>query len=275
VESNPFAQANWRLLFSPPLPGPENMAIDEAILDSVIHGLSPPTLRLYAWSPACLSLGVAQPVLDVDGEGLRKMGWDLVRRPTGGKAILHDQELTYAVLSPQDEPRLAGSLVESYRNLSRGLIQGLRLLGLAPEAKALESQERLRGAVCFETPSDYEITVKGRKLVGSAQLRRKGAVLQHGSLPLKGDLGRIILGLQLDEPDLENAMDRVRRRAISLAEALGREVSWEAAAKALVQGFAEALSLTWVEEDLTAEERSKASLLSEEKYRSQSWNNRV
>lgn len=251
------------------------MGLDEAILESVIQGVSLPTLRLYAWRPPCLSLGVAQLASDVNEEGLRKMGWDLVRRPSGGKAILHDEELTYAVLAPSSEPRLAGSIVESYHNLSRALIRGLALLGLAPEAKALESPGRPQGAVCFEVPSEYEIIVRDRKLVGSAQLRRKGAVLQHGSIPLKGDLGRIILGLRRDPLGDEGAADRVRRRAITVSEALERDVAWEAAAKAVAQGFAEALALTWVDESLTSEERARAASLSEGKYRARAWTYRV
>ena len=275
MESAPIAPATWRLIFSPPHSGPENMALDEAILDSVASGTSAPTLRLYAWTPACLSLGYAQPASDANGEGLRRMGWDLVRRPTGGRAILHTQELTYAIASPQDDMRVTGNILESYRSLSRGLIRGLSLLGLEPEAKALGVREGSSGGVCFEIPSNYEITIKGRKLVGSAQLRRMGAVLQHGSLPLQGDLGRIILGMRIDEPDRETAAARVRQRAVSLAEALGKEISWEVAANALAQGFAEALSLAWVEGGLTPEELSKATLLTEDKYRSAAWTTRV
>jgi lipoate-protein ligase A len=251
------------------------MAVDESILEAVGRGSSLPTLRLYAWSPACLSLGYAQPVSDADEQRLSQMAWDLVRRPTGGKAILHTDELTYAVISPQGDPRVAGSVLESYRNLSRGLMRGLALLGLEPEAKALQVPERSRGAVCFEVASNYEIAAGGRKLVGSAQLRRRGAILQHGSLPLEGDLGRIVWGLRLDEQDRLPAMERVRRRAISLSEALGEKVSWEKAAGALAQGFAEALSLAWLKEGLTAEEQSRSASLCEEKYRSASWNRRV
>ena len=106
------------------------MALDEAILRAVSAGQVPPTLRLYAWEPACLSLGRAQPLADVDLQAVRATGFDLVRRPTGGKAILHVDELTYSVVAPQEDPRVAGGIVESYRRLSAGLVCGLEQLGV-------------------------------------------------------------------------------------------------------------------------------------------------
>ena len=96
-----FHPGTWRLLLSEPLSGPENMALDEALLENVGRGMAAPTLRLYAWRPPCLSLGYAQPVGDVDQTALAEHQWDVVRRPTGGRAILHTDELTYAVIAPQ------------------------------------------------------------------------------------------------------------------------------------------------------------------------------
>src|SRR5512137_863075 len=101
--------SNWRLLYTPASPGAWNMAVDEAILEPIGRGESLPTLRLYAWSPPCLSLGVAQAYADVDLVRLRSRGWDVVRRITGGRAILHTDELTYSVVGPADHPILTGS----------------------------------------------------------------------------------------------------------------------------------------------------------------------
>jgi lipoate-protein ligase A len=109
-----FLQAKWRVNRSAPSNGIWNMAVDEAILESVMAGKSETTLRLYAWEPACLSLGYAQPVADVDQEALNKRGLGLVRRPTGGRAILHSDELTYSVISTESDLRLAGGVLESY-----------------------------------------------------------------------------------------------------------------------------------------------------------------
>ena len=112
----------WRVMLTPPAPGPWNMALDEAILEGVGKKEVLPTLRLYAWQPACLSLGYAQSAKDVDQDQLHTCGWDLVRRPTGGRAILHTDELTYSVIAPLHEPRVYGNILESYRHLSMALL---------------------------------------------------------------------------------------------------------------------------------------------------------
>jgi len=276
---NGYARATWRLIRSTPADGATHMAVDEAILRAVAAGLVPPTLRFYAWEPACLSLGRAQPVEDVDLGALRAAGFDLVRRPTGGKAILHVDELTYSVVAPQEEPRVAGGIVESYRRLSSGLVRGLERLGVGNlVADQRVENRRLEGAVCFEVPSDYEITVGGRKLVGSAQMRARGVVLQHGALPLYGDITRIC-PLLAAQPDPA----RVRARATTVEEALGffssagdrRTVTWGEAAEAVAAGFSEALNLHFETGTLTDEERAWARELRAAKYATDDWTSRV
>jgi lipoate-protein ligase A len=186
----------WRLLITPPARGAWNMAVDEAILEGAGHGEVPPTLRLYAWKPPCLSLGHAQPFADVDTARLKSHGWEVVRRMTGGRAILHTDELTYSVTGPIDEPRLAGTVLESYNRLAGALLAAVQDLSLPVEMKEGKAESNGEpNPVCFEVPSTYEITVEGKKLIGSAQARRKDGVLQHGSLPLTGDLTRICQAL--------------------------------------------------------------------------------
>jgi lipoate-protein ligase A len=243
------------------------MAVDEAILRAVAAGRVPPTLRFYAWEPPCLSLGRAQEVSDVDLDALYAAGFDLVRRPTGGKAILHVDELTYSVIAPQGEPRVAGGVVESYRRLSTGLLRGLERLGVANlTANQRAGDRRLEGPVCFEVSSDYEITVGGRKLVGSAQMRSQGMVLQHGAMPLHGDIARIC-SLLTAHPDPV----RVRARATTVEEALHRSVTWNEAANALAAGFAETLKLRLEPGVLTDEERACAEELRAKKYATDEW----
>ena len=254
------------------------MAIDEAILLSLAAGDAPPTVRFFAWVPPCLSLGYAQPLADVDLEQLRARGWGLVRRPTGGRAILHTDELTYSVIAPMAEPRVLGGVVESYRQLSAGLLRGLELLGLSARAdKEYVLPDRdAKGAVCFETPSNYEITVGDKKLLGSAQTRRRGIVLQHGTLPLTGDIARICDALQFETGEKrQRARARVYERAVTMATACGREVSWEEAALALARGFSEALNLKLEMGALTPAEAELANRLQTEKYRSEAWSERV
>lgn len=271
-----YPPATWRAVIQPPADGETNMAVDEAILEAVSQGMVPPTLRFYAWSPACLSLGYAQPVSDVDFDQLYASGWDVVRRLTGGRAILHTDELTYSVVVPIDNARVAGGVVESYRRLSAGLLAGLEHLGAGVEANRKAEESRgVQGPVCFEVPSDYEITVNGRKLLGSAQTRRNDVVLQHGALPLEGDLGRICDVLVFaSEEEREKARDRVRQRAITLSEGLSEPISMARATGALMAGFCEALNLELEEGDLTQWERARAEELITAKYGSDEWNHR-
>ena len=262
-----MAAVRWRLITSPPAAGAENMALDEAILEGVAAGESPPTLRLYAWTPPCLSLGHAQSIDAVDLDNLGELGWDLVRRPTGGKAILHTDELTYSVAGNAADPLFAGGVLASYERLSAALLRGLQLLGLGAELRLSPKpspSENGSSPICFEVPGPYEITWAGRKLLGSAQRRRSGAVLQHGSLPLAGDLGRICSVLRL--PDREQATRRVRRAAATIEQALGRWIGWETAATALATGFREALELELMEGPPTRAEARRSEQLSAERH---------
>ncbi len=251
------------------------MAVDEAILEASGSGAAPPTLRLYAWEPPCLSLGYAQPYEDADEAALRALGWEMVRRPTGGRAILHADELTYAICGPHDTPLLRGSVLESYRRIARILLRALQRLGIPAEARpesAAPAANGRKGPVCFETPSSYEITAGGRKLIGSAQARKRVGVLQHGSLPLGGDLRRITRVLRFpDEAARQRAARRLLARALTAEEAAGRPVSWEEAARALTEAFREVTRLPLRASGLTPEERARAGQILKEKYAHPGW----
>lgn len=268
----------WRLIQSPVLSGAENMALDESILEAVSTAVAPPTLRLYAWSPPCLSLGYAQPYADVDIDRLLSRNWTIVRRPTGGRAILHTDELTYSVIAPIDHPDLAGGVLQSYRLLSRALVSGLEYLGLAVSvAPEVQLSEMERGnPVCFEVPSSYEIEVDGRKLLGSAQVRRVKGILQHGTLPLEGDITRIVEVLQFqEEQSRQRARERIKVRAASLSELAGSKVTWEQAANALRKGFEHALGWHLDEQLPTQAELDRASELKHSRYSNPDWTARI
>ncbi len=270
--------AVWRLVISGQTTGALNMAIDEALAEAVAAGASPPVLRLYGWRPPCLSLGQAQAWDVVDEERCAGLGWDVVRRPTGGRAVLHIDEVTYMVCAPEEESRVKGGVLESYRRLSAGLLAALRLMGLEPErAQSYYEDRGEAGPACFDGPSDYEITLGQRKLIGSAQMRKKGIVLQHGALPLWGDITRVAEALAFDLPGQRLALkNRLRWRATALDEALGgRQLAWEEAAAYLRQGFASALNLSWQETPLTPAESARAAQLQAEKYAHPSWNKRL
>jgi lipoate-protein ligase A len=251
------------------------MAVDEAILEFAGRGAVPPTLRLYSWTPACLSLGFAQPITDVEKNHLHDRGWDNVRRPTGGRAILHTDELTYSVCGQLSDPHLSGSVLESYQRLAIALLEALHLIGInadsAKNSSPLDSQDR-NNPVCFEVPSNYEITVAGKKLIGSAQARRKSGVLQHGSLPLSGDLTRIIQVLHYpDEDKRQNARERLLAHATTVEAVLGYSGDWWVASHAFHKAFRSVLKVDLKPMGLTTEEGQRAKELYLEKYNNPEW----
>ncbi len=254
------------------------MALDEAILEAAATGVSPPTMRLYAWEPACLSLGYAQPFGDVDQQRLQALGWDLVRRPSGGRAILHSDELTYALIAPADNPYFAGGVLGSYRRLSQGLAAALAKLGLAPEVQDERhaQSERHASPVCFQISSAYEITVRGKKIIGSAQVRRRGGVLQHGSLPLKGDISRVCRVLAFASDRQRNEAATLLRATASTAEGfLGKPPPWPQAAQAMAEGFANSLGIEFDRCEISSVEAQRAKELAASRFTNHDWLARV
>jgi len=255
------------------------MAVDEALLQMAAKKYSPPTLRLYAWDPPCLSLGYAQKYSDINMDLLTSRGWTVVRRPTGGRAILHTDELTYSVTANQELPIVHGSVLESYRRLSSALLAALQELGVnasADKEYAQTSTTNTRQPVCFEVPSNYEITANGKKLVGSAQARKSGGVLQHGSLPLTGDIARIaqILSSQ-NEEDRQLTCERVLEHATTLADIIDKAIAWQTAALAFQHGFESVFDISFSPADLTPEEISLAESIRESKYAFTGWTFRI
>lgn len=277
---NPAAMrkpTKWRLIRSGPMDGAQNMALDEALLQSVAAGEAPPTLRLYAWEPPTLSLGYSQPIDDVDFDRLQARNWGLVRRPTGGRAILHADELTYALIAPLDHPLVAGGVLESYRRLSAGLETALRVLGFQPQVgdAGLPPLADRTNPICFQVPSAYEISVAGRKLIGSAQVRRKDGMLQHGSLPLAGDISRICLVLKFDTPaDRTAAAEQLSAQAGTVDSLLGRSVGWQQAAEAMIAGFSQALAMEFERAKVSDGELARARAL-ELAHRKVEWTARL
>jgi lipoyl(octanoyl) transferase len=278
----------WRYLITPAARGAWNMAVDEAVLEHISRRESLPTLRLYAWDPACLSLGHSQPFADVDGARLKARGWEVVRRATGGRAILHTDELTYSVIGSAEEPVLAGGVLESYNRIAQALLFAVKNFGLPVEMKdaqpvglvsAIPAGGNVTATVnpvCFEVPSTYEITVGGKKLIGSAQARKKEGVLQHGSLPLTGDLTRICQALSFEnEAARENAAQRLRTRATTVESALGRAVRWDTAADVFIRAFETQLGLCFERGELSESESKRAEELVREKYDHPSWTERM
>lgn len=241
------------------------MAVDEALMASARSGRV--TLRLYRWSPPCLSFGRHQRARGrYDAGAAEERGIDLVRRPTGGRAVYHHRELTYAVTAPAD---LWGGLGPSYRRINRALARGLSRLGVDVEAAAGDGRAPgLSGRACFRDPLPGELVAAGRKLVGSAQWRRDGALLQHGSVLLHDDQAEAER-LRTDGAEGGEA-DAGRPRAASLAGLLGAAPEPAEVARALRAGFARELDARAEQADLEPAEEARARRL-EERYRGRDW----
>lgn len=269
--------ADWNLIITPPMSGALNMAIDEALLKSIGTNQSLPILRLYSWNPPCISLGYAQKFTDIDKNRLFERGWDVVRRTTGGRAILHTDEITYSVIGPKNEPRLTGDILSSYKRLSKALLNCLFILkapAIALEKHNIAQADKL-DPICFEIPSSYEITMDGKKIIGSAQARKKDGFLQHGTLPLVGDLSRIteVLVYKSEESRLK-ARNKMLTKATTLYDSLGNEVSWEYSAKAIEKAFAKELNINFIKRNISDIEMNIAIKLVDEKYGNPNWTER-
>lgn len=249
-------RATWRLLETGARTGAWNMACDRVVLAAVERGAAPATLRLYGWSPPAVSLGRHQ--LDPDGAAairLAALGVDWVRRPTGGRAVWHgppSDELTYTVVARLDDPALAGGLGAAYRRIHQGLAAGLARLGvaaaLAPRARVRTVAIRPTSRVaCFAASVPSEITVAGRKLVGSAQRRGRTALLQHGSIPLAGDQ-RVL--------DLAWPGSLAGDAATTVSAAAGRAVGPAEAARAIAGGLRAILAIALEPGELGPGERA-------------------
>ena len=172
-----------RVMNDGPRPGTVNMVTDARLLAEHCPG-DDPILRLYRWSPWAVTYGYHQAPDTFDVAAAADRGWDVVRRPTGGRAILHAQELTYAVVGTSPCALFGDTLHQTYTTINRALMKFLRELGLSPDVSDGESLEEARGAVCFQTAGRHEVTVGGRKIIGSAQRRSGEVFLQHGSILL-------------------------------------------------------------------------------------------
>lgn len=260
----------WRLIFSNADSGARNMAIDEALLLEVVDR---PVLRFYGWQPHCLSLGYGQRSAIVDRERLRARGCDLVRRASGGGAILHTQELTWCLVLPPQHPLATLPHDAGYRRIAAVLMDALSSLGIPVSLQQRGDAVRPDNQACFATPARHELLVDGRKLLGSARVRRRHGLLQHGSLPLAGDLAAICDLLRYpDEQSRARAAAQLRARALTLSEAAGgRPVAGAQVAAAIASAFCASQEVDLVESELTAAENRRTDSLEATRYGKSEW----
>ncbi|MCK6257669.1 lipoate--protein ligase family protein [Fictibacillus sp. WQ 8-8] len=256
-----------------------NMALDEALLTWHSEGKIPPVIRFYGWNPATLSIGYFQKAeKEINLEAVEKYGLGFVRRPTGGRGVLHDQELTYSVIVTEEHPNMPKTVTEAYRVISEGILQGFRNLGLDAYFAIPRTEEEKAGlknprsAVCFDAPSWYELVVEGRKVAGSAQTRQKGVILQHGSILLDLDEDKLFdLFVYSSERVRERMQKAFKNKAVAMNQLRETPVTQEEAKKAFHAGFEEGLQLDLQPYTLNEEQEKEVEQIAESRYRSKEW----
>jgi lipoate-protein ligase A len=237
--------ATWRLLIDGDQDGACNMARDVAILETVADGGSQPTLRLYGWRPPCLTLGRHQPADTIDPVFCRDHGIDVVRRPTGGRALLHHLELTYSLIAPLGRGPIPHRLQDAYRTICDALVRACGAFGiyaeLTPDEVNIELPSPNSAIPCFEAPAGGEVVVANRKLIGSAMRAHGEAILQHGAILLDWDS-------ELQAGALGLADDRsLRSRITTFAEQLGRVPDRGVLEREIVAAFSQRLGVVFEE----------------------------
>ncbi|MCR6110481.1 lipoate--protein ligase family protein [Bacillus sp. A301a_S52] len=256
------------------------MAMDEKLMDWHRAGHIYPVVRFYGWMPATLSVGYFQKVhKEINFEAVKKHKLGFVRRPTGGRGVLHDDELTYSVIVSEDHPDMPESVTEAYRVISAGLLEGFGRLGLKaefaiPQTKAeREMLKNPRSAVCFDAPSWYEMVVEGRKIAGSAQTRQKGIILQHGSIIRSLDEDKLFdLFLYPSERVRERMQKGFKSKAAAIDELISEPPSLEVMKKNFRSGFETALNVQFEELVLTTSQEKEIHNLAKVKYSQKEWN---
>ncbi|WP_017380081.1 lipoate--protein ligase family protein [Paenisporosarcina sp. TG-14] len=256
-----------------------NMALDEALLDWHSEGLLPPVIRFYRWNPATLSIGYFQNVAkEINMEEVKKHNLGFVRRPTGGRGVLHEHELTYSVIVSEDYPNMPRTVTEAYRVLSEGLLIGFQKLGLDAYFSVPDTEEKKsdlknpKSAVCFDTPSWYELVVEGKKVAGSAQTRQKGVILQHGAILLDLDEDKLVSLFNYRSEEMKARVLRgISEKAVAINRILKTPATIEECIEAFKSGFAEGLNVNLEPYSLTNDQLEYVKALETRRYANDDW----
>lgn len=256
------------------------MALDEKLMEWHSNKEIPPVIRFYGWKPATLSVGYFQKIeKEIDLEAVKAYNLGFVRRATGGRGVLHDDELTYSVIVSEDHPAMPETVTEAYRVISEGLLEGFRQLDLQAEfsiPRSKEEKENLknpRSSVCFDAPSWYELVVEGRKVAGSAQTRQKGIILQHGSIILSIDEEKLFDLFVFPNEKVRRRMQQgFNKKAVAINDIIDKPVSIEKVKVAFKEGFELGLNIQLKGYSLTKEQEGQVSQLMKDKYNQDSWN---
>lgn len=259
----------WRLVDTKPMSGSKNMAFDEALLKTAPPGSV--TLRTYSWNPPCLSLGCFQKHSEVNLEKTKELGFDVVRRPTGGRAVLHDKELTYSVVAKPPDPILEQKVLDSYYYLCQGIVMGLNYLGVDASLKKSEDKE-LSTPSCFAAPTFNDIEAGGKKLVGSAQMRSSDGMLQHGSILIDVNLLELFSVITNDEHSARKLANLSTAKITSINSQLENKVSLEEVKASIIKGFSDSLGVSFKPYEPNFEFYDIMDIIEKEKYLSKEWN---
>lgn len=262
----------WFLLQTEPLDAALNMAVDEALLHWHSKGKIKPTIRFYKWKKPSLSIGHFQKVNStIDLKNVQQLGCQLVRRLTGGSAVLHDQELTYSIVVSENHPMIPKTIEEAYFVLAQGIVQAYRYLGIEVELSKKQPKQN-RSAVCFETPAIYELIVDGKKISGNAQTRKNGVLLQHGSIPFRFDEKLLFKLFKFSNEEIRlQKQKQFKEKATALFDISPKAFSYKEIEAAFYKGFTDTLQIETKPLTLSNTEWDYIYHLANTKYRSSSW----
>ncbi|OCS88607.1 lipoate--protein ligase family protein [Caryophanon tenue] len=270
----------WYFIHSGKCSGSFNMAMDEALLTLHSKGEIPPVIRFYEWAPATLSIGYFQQAArDINLEAVHEQGLGFVRRPTGGRAVLHEHELTYSVIVSEAYPNMPTTVTEAYRVISEGILKGFHHLGLDAYFSVPDTDEKRadlkqpKSAVCFDAPSWYELVVEGKKVAGSAQTRQQGVILQHGAILLDVDIEKLLSVFNFStEAQKERMRKKLPEKAVAINDLTDKPITIAQSVEAFKRGFEESLQIELVPYTLTDEQLAFVKQIEQEKYATDEWN---
>lgn len=246
------------------------MAIDEALAIACSENKSPPTLRFYTFAPPAITIGRHQKLADFNLDKINEKGFSLVRRITGGTAVLHKNDLVYSLVMPENF--LPEKVADAYRFLSGGLVEGLKNLRLNAKKKIVKNTHRQSS--CYLNQNPYDVVVNNKKISGNAQARINGVVLQHGTIIIEDNLQELIDCLNLDGCQKLKLCQQSEKKVTNLKKELTTKINVSEVEKAMALGFYHLFrnkNIKFEEKNLTANEKKLAKELCSQKYSTSQW----
>lgn len=260
--------SNWRFLNTGTKDGYHNMAIDEVLATISVPHDKRSIFRVYRWHPYTISLGYNQDPNDIDLEKCSRDKIDVVRRPTGGRAVLHAEEITYSIIIPKESELYSADTLTTYNQISRGILTGLHMIGVKADLieRLIEENEKSSAykdkIPCFSKSAKFEIAFQGKKLVGSAQRRYENSILQHGSILVGTFHLRLADYIKaLKGPRIEKFQQALAEKTISISQILPTKINYDKIIWAIKTGFQQCFDIYFFEGQLTPQENAEVQKL--------------